>query len=144
MTKGRNIRVDKIMAHCKSEHPEAARDASRSLLSFGFTREGGRVTAPLLSVAYEGRQSHDVAPGSGAFGEHDASASLLATATVERNMVSSNVNVRAFAQQVDAVIKANSAAQVIPIAKAIAEELLRQQDQKHTEQRGTGVFRELW
>jgi hypothetical protein len=50
-------------------------------------------------------------------------------------MVSSNVNVRAFAQQGDAVINENSAAQVIPSAEAIAKEVLRQQDQKHAKQR---------
>ena len=49
-TKGRSIRLDMMMAHCKSEHPEATRDGNRSLLSFGFTRQCVRVTTP-LSVA---------------------------------------------------------------------------------------------
>jgi hypothetical protein len=45
---------------------------------------------------------------------------------------------------VDAVIKANSAAKVIPSAEAIAEEVLRQQQQHVTHENGTGVFREAW
>ena len=44
----------------------------------------------------------------------------------------------------DDVTKANSAAQVIPCAEAIVEEVLRQHQRHVTQQRGTGVFRELW
>jgi hypothetical protein len=54
------------------------------------------------------------------------------------------MNFRAFAEQVDAVIKANSAETVIPSTEAIAEEDLRQQQQHETEEHGTGVSWELW
>ena len=55
-----------------------------------------------------------------------------------------STNFRAFAEQVDAVIKANSVAKVIPSAEAIAEEVLKQQQQHVTEEHGTGVCREAW
>jgi hypothetical protein len=54
------------------------------------------------------------------------------------------MNFRAIAEHVDAVIQANSAAQVIPSAEDIAEEVLRQQQVNATQQHGTGVFREIW
>jgi hypothetical protein len=85
-----------------------------------------------------------VASSSFAFEEHDASALPLAIATVEHKMISRTVEFWAFAQQVDTTIKANSSAQVVPSAKAIAEEVLRQHEQTHTEHRGTCVFWELW
>ena len=66
------------------------------------------------------------------------------TVIVERNMTTGSVNLRAFVEQVDTVIKANSAAQVIPSAEAIAEEVLREQQHQRTQQHGTGFFRELW
>ena len=94
--------------------------------------------------SYAGQKSHGVAFGSLAFGEHDASTLPLNIATAEHIMVSRTVDFRAFPQQVDTVIEANSAAQVIPSAEAIAAEVLRQQEHKHTEERGTGVFRDLW
>ena len=47
------------------------------------------------------------------------------TAIVERNMVRGSLNIRAFVEQVDTVIKANSTAQVIPSAEAIVEEVFR-------------------
>jgi len=47
-----------------------------------------------------------------------------------------------FAKQVDVVIKANSAAQVILSSEAIAAEVLRTQEHHKTLNRGTSVFRE--
>ena len=46
--------------------------------------------------------------------------------------------------QIDSTLKANATTQVIPSKEAIAEEVLRQQAQRHTEQHGTGVSRETW
>jgi hypothetical protein len=65
-------------------------------------------------------------------------------AIAERITVTWSMNFRAFAGQVDAVIKANSAAQVIPSAEAIAAEVLKQHKDSATQQHGTGVFREIW
>ncbi len=55
-----------------------------------------------------------------------ATAATPSTAIVDRITVTWSINFRAFAEQVDAVIKANSATQVIPSAEAIAEEVLKQ------------------
>jgi hypothetical protein len=66
------------------------------------------------------------------------------TTIIERYMGTGSLNIGAFAQQVDTVIKANSAAQVIPSAEAIAEEVLRQQKHRRAQQHGTGVSWELW
>ena len=73
-----------------------------------------------------------------------ASSTLPTIAIAEINMASGSINFQAFAQHVDFVIKANSTAQVIPSAEAIAEEVLRQQQHHAHEKHGTGVFRELW
>jgi hypothetical protein len=65
-------------------------------------------------------------------------------AIAERYMGTRSLNIRAFAEQVDTAIKANSATQVIPSDEAIAEEVLRQQKHRRTQHHGTGVSRELW
>ncbi len=54
------------------------------------------------------------------------------------------MNFRAFADQLDAVIKANSAAKEIPSAEAIADDVLRQQQHHVTEEHGTRLSREQW
>ncbi len=41
-SKGRNIRLDILMRHITRDHPDAAREGSRSLISFGFTRHAIR------------------------------------------------------------------------------------------------------
>ena len=65
-------------------------------------------------------------------------------AIAERFDTTMSMNFRAFADQVDAVIKANSAAKVIPSAEAIAEEVLMQQHEHVTQEHGTRVSREQW
>ncbi len=142
------------MKHITRDHPDAAREGSRSLISFGLTLYAVRVAAPSttvvdpLAIAVDvgissaGLSLQGVSSSGMAYGGQDAT--TLATATVERNTRTSTMDFRDFAQQVDAIIKANSAAQVIPFAEAIAEEVLRQQQQHLTQQRGTCVFRELW
>ncbi len=59
-----------------------------------------------------------------------ASSTLPTTAIVKRRRASWSINFRAFAEQMDTIIKPNSAAQANPSAKAIAEEILRQQQHK--------------
>ncbi len=45
---GINIRLDRFVAHIKSNHPDACRNEARSLLTMGFTRRnvGAGATAP--------------------------------------------------------------------------------------------------
>ncbi len=59
-------------------------------------------------------------------------------------MATRSLNITSFVEQVDTVIKASSAAQVIPSAKAIAEEVLRQQQHRRSLHHVTRVSRELW
>ena len=49
-----------------------------------------------------------------------------------------------FRQHVDGIIKANSAAKVIPYAEAIAEEVLRQHQARHLQWNDTYMIRENW
>ncbi len=79
-----------------------------------------------VDISFVGLSLQGVASGGLASGGQDATTLFIATATVERNTRTSTVDFRAFAQQVDTVIKANSGAQVIPFVEAIAEALLRQ------------------
>jgi hypothetical protein len=51
---------------------------------------------------------------------------------------------RLFRQNLDTIIKANAAAQVIPCAETNAEEVMRQQQLQQREQIGAGVYREHW
>ena len=95
-------------------------------------------------ISSAGLPLQGVPSGGLAFVGQDATITPPSTAIAERNTRTSNVDFRAFAQQVDLVIKANSAAQVIPFAEAIAAEVLKQQQQHLTQQRGTCVSRELW
>ncbi len=78
------------------------------------------------------------------FSTHVASTTLPTSAIAQISMALESIDFRAFARQVDSVSKANSAAQVIPFAEAIADEVLRQQHHKRTQQHSTGVFREMW
>ena len=73
-----------------------------------------------------------------------ATSATPSTVIAELVTVSGSMNFRSFAEHVDAVIKANSAAQVIPFAEAIAEEVLKQQQLHATQQHGTRVFQEIW
>ena len=65
------------------------------------------------------------------------------TTIAKRFLTTTVINFRVFAEQMDAVIKSNSAAKVNPSAEAIAEEVLRQQQHHVIEARikehGTGV-----
>jgi hypothetical protein len=92
---------------------------------------GSLVTAPSLRIRH---------PSS----THVPLATLPTIIIAEISMPSGSIDFRAFARQVDFVIKANSAAQVIPSAKAIADEVLRHHQHQRTQEHGTGVFRELW
>jgi hypothetical protein len=56
------------------------------------------------------------------------------TSIDERFGTTVSMNFRAFADQMDAFIKVNSAAKVIPSAMAIAEEVLRQHQEHVTEE----------
>jgi hypothetical protein len=51
---------------------------------------------------------------------------------------------RSFARHVDVVIKANSAPEVIPSTKAIAVEVMKQQQRQNTEYNGNRHRRERW
>ena len=51
---------------------------------------------------------------------------------------------RVFRQQVDAIKEANPTAKVIPSAKAIAEEVMKQYQAKLVQWNGKGMIREIW
>ncbi len=153
---GINIRLDRFAAHIKSHHPDACGNGARSLLQMGFTRRNVRAeaTAP-DGDEHERMASVSLINASSVTGQDpqsqrirqpslpQATAATPSTAIAERITVTGSMNFRAFAEQVDAVIKANSAAQVIPSAEAIAAEVLKQQKDYGTQQHGTGVFREI-
>ena len=68
---------------------------------------------------------------------------LVASAEIDNGVMGKQLW-RLFRQNLDTTIKANAAAKVIPCAKTIAEEVMRQQQLQQREKIGTCVSREHW
>ena len=102
-SKGRNIRLDRLQLHITRDHPDAAREGSRSLTTFGFTRQPVRVAAPSTVVVDPPAAAMDDVissaglplqgvPSGGLASVADATRTPIATAIAERNTRTSNVD----------------------------------------------------
>jgi hypothetical protein len=138
------------MAHLKSVHKnELIDDGSRTLIEMGFFR-GIAAASDSTPASAAGPDILLTKPVNGqtiATSDLPTTTPAIAThpATVEwGHNVDGQQFWRIFRQHVDAIIKANSAAQVIPSAEAIAEEVMKQQLVEQVQREGTCMIREQW
>ncbi len=123
---GKGYRLDRLMAHLKSAHKdELIDDGSRTLLEMGFFH-GVAAASDYTLASAAGLDNLVSAPANGqAIATSDLLATTPAIATHSGiaewgHDLDGQQFWRLFRQQVDAIIKANSAAQVIPSAEVIA------------------------
>ncbi len=135
------IRLDKLLIHYKRKHREAFLVQARSLLDKGFSVAGAALISSEANMEIEETaEAKNVGPL-----QHQP----FTRQTKEYHVASAEKGVqlgamfwRTLTHQVDAIIKANSTGGFIPSSHSIAEEVLRQQQTSHAEERGTGVSRE--
>jgi len=139
---GKGYRLERMMAHLKSSHKDALiDDGSRTLLALGFSR-GVAAASDSTHVSAAGL---DNLPTAHANGQAIATSDLPATTTAISTHLATDEwghdldgqqFWRKFRQQMDAIIKANSIAQVIPSAEAIAEDVMKQQQVEQVQREG--------
>ena len=161
--KGRNIRLDRLLHHIKKEHPDATRDGARSLLTMGFTRQAlGGASHTAHDDAGDGDgdgygnanvdSDGDAVMTSGGLGNLPAASTLgqpfvviqPTTAIVERGSATMRTDYASIGQHVHVGIEAAAAAQVWPSAATIAKEVWKLKSQHEAQQRGPGLFRQIW
>jgi hypothetical protein len=137
-------RLDKLQKHYNAKHKDSFPNEDRTLLDMGFSLSGASGAdqgAPEAQPATLSSGDHETVHG---HEDHQAAhlpepAPPRPAAIAELHSESDKPYWETFERQVDSIVKANSAT-----PKAIAEEVLRMQQQQHLEKHGTGLVRENW
>jgi hypothetical protein len=130
-------RLDKLMKHYRSQHKKLFPQASTTLLDMGFSRSAtiGRNNQDHAEETEENEScTHHRTDGAQADRQppRPSSSTVIHVAIAESSMEPSQHYWRCLGRHIDSAIKANATLEVFPSKERIAEEVLRQQEQRQT------------
>jgi hypothetical protein len=137
---GRGYQMVRFQYHLKSMHKNKLIDNNvRTLFNVGFLREDDGLTCG----SDDGEASRALPQGQLAQGQANEASSLVNDLAASAEIIPDVLGHkfwRLFRQQIDAIIKANATAKVIPSAEAIAEEVVKRHREQEIQKTGQESF----